>query len=544
VRDETEAMTPRGDLEWVSIPRLVDASSEAFGDADAIIDGDVRLTFRELAVEMRHSARAAIAAGLAPGDRAAIWAENRVEWVVAALGVQAAGGVIVPVSTRFKGDEAAWVLRRSGARLLFTVGEFLGVDYVAMLRGSGEAVPDLEEIIVLGGGPADTTSWPEHLARGDRVPAADAEARLLAVQSDDVADILFTSGTTGRPKGAMTTHGQNLRVFEVYTRALGLRAGDRYLVVNPFFHSFGYKAGWLSSIMRGATVYPWPVFDVDAVLDVIERERISVLPGPPTLLQEVLDAPSRDDHDLSSLRLTITGSASVPVSLIRRLRAEMSFETVLTGYGLTETSAVVSVSRHDDDPERTAAWAGQPVADTEVKVVDDEGRDVPTGEQGELLVRGYNVMHGYWDDPAGTAATIDGDGWLHTGDIGIVDEQGYVKVTDRKKDMFIVGGFNAYPAEIESLLLTNPDVAQVAVVGAPDDQLGEVGVAFVVPIPGAAPRPDDIVAWSREHMANFKVPRAVEIVEALPLNASGKVVKDPLRERAAALRQEIAQLAP
>ncbi len=355
--------------------------------------------------------------------------------------------------------------------------------------------------------PADTTSWPEHLARGDRIPPEDAEARLLAVGPDDVADILFTSGTTGRPKGAMTTHGQNLRVFEVYTRALGLRAGDRYLVVNPFFHSFGYKAGWLSSIMRGATVYPWPVFDVDAVLDVIERERISVLPGPPTLLQEVLDAPSRDDHDLSSLRLTITGSASVPVSLIRRLRAEMSFETVLTGYGLTETSAVVSVSRHDDDPERTAAWAGKPVADTEVKVVDDDGREVPTGEQGELLVRGYNVMHGYWDDPAGTAATIDGDGWLHTGDIGIVDDQGYVKVTDRKKDMFIVGGFNAYPAEIESLLLTNPDVAQVAVVGAPDDRLGEVGVAFVVPIPGAAPRPDDIVAWSREHMANFKVPR-------------------------------------
>ena len=313
MRDDTEATTPRGDLEWVSIPRLVDASSEAFGDADAIIDGDVRLTFRELAVEMRRSARAAIAAGLAPGDRAAIWAENRVEWVVAALGVQAAGGVIVPVSTRFKGDEAAWVLRRSGARLLFTVGEFLGVDYVAMLRSSAEAVPDLQEIVVLGDGPADTrrgrSTWP--VATGSR--RRTAEARLLAVGPDDVADILFTSGTTGRPKGAMTTHGQNLRVFEVYTRALGLRAGDRYLVVNPFFHSFGYKAGWLSSIIRGATVYPWPVFDVDAVLDVIERERISVLPGPPTLLQEVLDAPSRDDHDLSSLRLTITGSASVPV---------------------------------------------------------------------------------------------------------------------------------------------------------------------------------------------------------------------------------------
>ncbi len=533
--DDAAHSTGRGDLDWSSIPRLVDASAVSFGDAPAIVDGPTRLTFVDVAAAMRRAARAFLAIGIEPGDRVGIWAPNRADWIVAALGVQAAGGIIVPISTRFKGDETAWVLGRSGARALVTVGDFLGADYPAMLRRAEQVLPALEHVVVLDDVASDgATPWSEHLARAEEVAAETAKARLAAVGPDDVADILFTSGTTGRPKGAMTTHGQNLRVFDVYTRALGLRAGDRYLVVNPFFHSFGYKAGWLSAIMRGATVYPLAVFDLDTVLDTVERERITVLPGPPTLLQDVLDAPDRDARDLSSLRLTITGSASVPASLIRRLRDEMSFDTVLTGYGLTETSAVVSVSRHDDDPETAAEWAGQAVADTEVRAVDDDGQAVPVGEPGEILVRGYNVMRGYWDDPDATAATIDADGWLHTGDIGVIDERGYVKVTDRKKDMFIVGGFNAYPAEIESRLLGHPGIGPVAVVATTDDRLGEVGVAFVVPARGASVDPAEVVAWSREHMANFKVPRRVEVVDELPLNASGKVLKYELRARVAA----------
>jgi acyl-CoA synthetase (AMP-forming)/AMP-acid ligase II len=340
----------------------------------------------------------------------------------------------------------------------------------------------------------------------------------------------------------MTTHGQNLRVFEVYTAALGLRAGDRYLIVNPFFHSFGYKAGWLSSIMRGATILPHAVFDVPTVLERVERERVTVLPGPPTLLQGILDHPDRERYDLSSLRLTITGSASVPVELIKRLQAETTFETILTGYGLTETSAVVSVCSHDDDPETIANWSGRAIPDIEVKVVDDDGHELPRGEAGEVWVRGYNVTPGYWEEPEQTAATIDADGWLHTGDIGIMNDRDYVRITDRKKDMFIVGGFNAYPAEIENMLLGFEKIAQAAVVGIPDDRLGEVGMAFVVPRAGAELTPDEVVAWSREHMANFKVPRAVEIVDAFPLNASGKVLKYELRERGAASRA--GQVAP
>ena len=487
----------RGDLEWVSTPRLVESAAERFPEVQALVDGDLALTYAELPAAMYRSARAAIAAGLQPGDRAAIWAPNSAAWVLAALGIQAAGGVLVPVNTRFKGDEAAWVLGKSGARLLFTVNGFLGTDYVALLRGAGADLPALETIVVLDGEPPDATvSWDEYLERGDAVPAANAEARVAAITGDDLADILFTSGTTGRPKGAMTTHGQNLRVFEVYTAALGLREGDRYLIVNPFFHSFGYKAGWLSSIMRGATILPQPVFDVPEVLDRVERERVTVLPGPPTLLQGILDHPDRDRYDLSSLRLTITGSASVPVELIKRLQAETTFETILTGYGLTETSAVVSVCSHDDDPETIAYWSGRAIPDIEVRVVDDDGREVPRGEAGEVLVRGYNVTPGYWEEPEQTAATIDAEGWLHTGDVGIMNDRDYVKITDRKKDMFIVGGFNAYPAEIENMLLGFDKVAQVAVVGIPDDRLGEVGAAYVISRPGVALSAEEVVAWS------------------------------------------------
>jgi acyl-CoA synthetase (AMP-forming)/AMP-acid ligase II len=523
----------RGDLEWGTMPGLVESAVARFGDLEALVDGGSRLTFAELGAAARDSARAAIAAGLQHGDRAAIWAPNSAEWVIAALGVQVAGGIVVPVNTRFRGSEAAWVIRKSGARLLFTVDGFLDTHYVQMLRATDPDLIAPDRIVVLQGvAPAGTVPWSEYLAHGASVSREDADARAAAVTSDDVADILFTSGTTGQPKGAMASHGQNLRVFEVYTAALGLRAGDRYLIVNPFFHSFGYKAGWLSCIMRGATILPHPVFDVPAVLERVEQERITVLPGPPTLLQGILDHPDRDRYDLSSLRLTITGAASVPVELIRRLQQETAFETILTGYGLTETSAVVAVCDKDDDPETIANWCGRALPDTEVEIVDDEGTRLPVGEAGEVVVRGYNVTAGYWDEPEETAATIDSEGWLHTGDIGVMDARGYLKITDRKKDMYIVGGFNAYPAEIENILSDDTRIGQVAVIGVPDERLGEVGMAFVVPRPGAELTPELVIAWSRENMANFKVPRHVEIVDALPLNASGKVMKFELRARA------------
>ncbi len=521
----------------MSIPGLVRRAAREFGDAEALVDDDgaVRMTFRDLEALMVRSTRAAMAAGLQPGDRAAVWAPNVHQWIGAALGILGAGGVLVPINTRFKGPEAAYVLGKARARLLFTVTDFLDTDYVALLRHAEADLPDLTQTIVLrGDAPAGTVSHLEFLAAGESVSDADANARIDAVHSDDLSDLIFTSGTTGRPKGVMVTHGQSLRVYEAWTDVIGLREGDRYLIVNPFFHTFGYKAGWMSCILRGATIVPFAVFDLPRVLEMVAKERISVLPGPPTLLQGVLDYPDREKFDLSTLRLTVTGAAAVPVTLIERLRDEMSFETIITGYGLTETTGTTAMCRHDDDPETIANWSGRAIPDTELRVVDDDGNEVERGQPGEVVTRGYHVMRGYFEEPEETKATIDPDGWLHTGDIGVMDERGYIRITDRKKDMFIVGGFNAYPAEIENLLLRNEALAQVAVIGVPDERMGEVGMAYVVPRPGATVEPDELIAWARDQMANYKVPRRVEVVDELPLNASGKVLKFELRARAAA----------
>ncbi|MHB8466342.1 MAG: FadD3 family acyl-CoA ligase [Acidimicrobiales bacterium] len=524
----------RADLEWKSIPGLVQGAAARFGDAEAIVDGALRLGFAGLADTAEASTRAAMAAGIEPGDRAAIWAPNIHEWIIAALGVHGAGGVLVPLNTRFKGGEAADIIGRSGARMLFCVNGFLGNDYPALLRAAAPT-PALERIVVLRGDrAADTQSWAEYLGGATAVTPGAAQQRAASVGPDDLSDIIFTSGTTGRPKGAMCTHGQALRVYDTWSEIVGLRAGDRYLVINPFFHTFGYKAGWVACLLRGVTIIPQAVFDVSEAMARIAEERVTVLPGPPTLFQSILDHPERATHDLSSLRLAVTGAAVVPVELIKRMRAELDFGTVITGYGLTESTGTVTMCRPDDDAETIANTSGRAIPDTEVRVVGDDGAPLPAGQPGEVVTRGYHVMKGYLDDEDATREALDAEGWLHTGDVGILDERGYLKITDRKKDLFIVGGFNAYPAEIEGILLRHPAISQVAVIGVPDDRMGEVGMAYVVLRPGQVAGADELISWAREEMANYKVPRRVEIVEALPLNASGKVLKTVLREAAVA----------
>ena len=515
-----------------TIPRLVQDSAQRFGETIAVEDGGRVLSFAELGEEAIRATRAFIAAGVEPGDRVGIWAQNCLEWVLAAIGLQSAGAVLVPLNTRFKGSEAAYILNKSRTRLAFTVDEFLGASYVAMLEAA--ELPHLEGIVTLKGETANTRSWEDFLAGGDAVDATQARERLAAVGPDDLSDILFTSGTTGKPKGVMCTHQQVLRGFEAWTEVIGLREGDRYLIVNPFFHAFGYKAGWLACIMRGSTMLPHPVFDVPEVLRRVSADRISMLPGPPALLQSILMHPERGDYDLSHLRLCVTGAAAIPVELVHRMHDDLGFETVITGYGLTESCGIATMCRDGDDATTIATTSGRAIPDVEVLCVDSEGNEVPRGESGEVVVRGYNVMLGYFEDEAQTRETIDAEGWLHTGDIGVMDERGNLQITDRLKDMFIMGGFNCYPAEIEGLLFEHPQVAQVAVIGVPDERMGEVGMAFVVAEPGTQPSPDDLIAWSREHMANYKVPRRVEVVDELPLNASGKVQKFVLREKALA----------
>ena len=535
------------DLERQTIPHLVLAAARRWGDLVAVEDnatGDL-IAYRQLAEDMTLASRAFIAAGVGKGDRVALWAPNSYRWIAAALGLQAAGAVLVTLNTRLKGAEAGYILDKSGARVLLTVSGFLGTDYPGLLTdtlGAGNdgrpvaGLPDLERIVLLGGQAGkEADTWEQFLEGAQEVDEAAAAARLAELDEDDLSDLLFTSGTTGKPKGVMTAHGQNLAAFESWSEVVGLREGDRYLVVNPFFHSFGYKAGWLASFMRGATVLPEAVFDVDRVLERIERDRVSMLPGPPTLYQGLLSHPGLAQHDLSSLRLAVTGAAVIPVELVERMRDELGFDTVITGYGLTETCGIVTMCRFDDDPETIATTSGRAIPGVDVMCVGRMGDELPRGEPGEVVVRGYNVMRGYFDDPAATDETI-ANGWLHTGDVGVMDERGYLKITDRMKDMFIMGGFNCYPAEIENLMATNADLAQVAVVGVPDERMGEVGVAFVVLAEGSDLAADGVVAWCRENMANYKVPRRVELVDELPMNASGKVVKYKLRERIAGLR--------
>ncbi len=531
-----------------TIPELVRSAAREFGAREAVVDENVRFDFAELGERVSEAARAAISAGLTVGDRVAIWAPNCWEWIVAALGVVSTGCVLVPINTRFKGREAGYVLERSGARMLFTVRGFLGFDYPAMLREAlgpitngrpVEQLPALERIVLLRGDPVrGAEPLGAFLHDAEHAIEEEEALRRQALGPENLSDIIFTSGTTGKPKGVMTSHAQTLRVFQTWSRAVGLREGDRYLIVNPFFHTFGYRAGILACLMRGATIIPHAVFDAPSVMARIAAERVTALPGPPTLYQSILNHPDRASFDLSSLRLAVTGAAAVPVALIEAMRSELGFETVLTAYGLTESTGTATMCRPTDDAETIANTSGCAIPDTEVRVVDDAGREVPRGEPGEVVIRGYNVMKGYFEDPEQTAETIDADGWLHTGDVGVMDEREYLRITDRKKDMFIVGGFNAYPAEIEGELIRHPAVAQAAVVGAPDERLGEVGVAFVVPRAGERVDPDEVIAWAREQMANYKVPRRVEVVDALPVNASGKVLKFELRERAAKMLAE------
>jgi len=496
------------------IPQILFEQATRRPDALAIQDGDWRLSYEELAALVKQAAGVMHDMGFGHGDKFGIWAPNCAEWIIAALAGQMLGGVMVTLNTRYKGTEAADILRRSHCKFLFTVKGFLGHDYPVMLEG--QDLPDLQEIVVMRE-EAGRGAFEAFLSRtGDN----NVENR---VSDSDISDIIFTSGTTGAPKGAMTTHGQNVQVFESFTDAIGMTENDRYLVVNPFFHSFGYKAGWLSCLIKGAAIFPLAVFDPKDVLQRIERDKITVMPGAPTIFQTLLAHPDLAKHDISSLRVATTGATTIPVDLIRAMHEDLGIDDVFSAYGLTESTGVVSLCKKGDDFETIATTCGRPMPGTELRLVDDEGKDVGAGEEGEIWVRGFNVMQGYLDMPEATAETITPEGWLKTGDIGMQDAQGYIKITDRKKDMVIVGGFNVYPAEIEKALLQHPNIADAAVTGAADERLGEVTHAHIV-VAGELSK-DELIAWCRENMANYKVPRGVSFHEALPRNASGKVMK-------------------
>src|SRR4051795_10071786 len=400
-----------------TIPQVLDRIADEFSEHDALVTPDRQLTFAQLRDEVRRAAAAMIDLGVNAGDRVAIWSPNTWHWVVACLATTYAGAVLVPLNTRYTASEATDIVARTGAPLLFASGEFLGADKAASL--DRDTVPELRHIVRV---PVekDDGSWDEFIAGGTDLDAVGARA--AAVTPDDVSDILFTSGTTGRSKGALCAHRQSLAGSAAWAACGQITSEDRYLCINPFFHNFGYKAGILACLQTGATLIPQLTFDPLRALQAIEQHRITVLPGPPTIYQTLLDHPARGDYDLSSLRFAVTGAATVPVVLVERMQSELDIDIVLTAYGLTEANGMGTMCRAEDDAVTVATTCGRPFADFELRI---------GPETGEVLLRGPNVMLGYLDDPDATTAAIDSDGWLHTGDIGTIDDAGNLRITDR-----------------------------------------------------------------------------------------------------------------
>jgi len=515
-------MTTEAMGEWPeAIPFAARQAASRWPERIALVEEGRSWTFAGLWADARAAASTVLRLGVGNGDRVGIWTPNGRAWIVAALGAQIAGASIVPLNTRFRGQEAGDILRRSHARLLFAPRRFLGTDYEALI--ANEDLPHLIEVI-----PSDG-DFDAFLAGGGGAGDPAVDEALAMLTGEHISDIIFTSGTTGRPKGALTTNRQTMQTFGDWATRVDLREGDVYLIVSPFFHTFGYKAGWVNCLTRGATIVPMGVFDGDEMVRQIETRRVSFLSGPPTIYYTLLQAISGEaSHDLSSLRVMVTGSAPVAPSLVERIRTETGLSNIVNGYGMTECG-VICMTRQGDSAETIANRCGYPMPGLEVRCVDEESHDVPTGQAGEFWVRGHSVMQGYLDDPAATAEAIDPDGWLHTGDIGIIDEKGYLAITDRKKDMYICGGFNCYPAEIEKMLASHPAVHMAAVIGVPDERMGEVGKAFIVLRPGRTLDEPALIAWAREAMANYKVPRRIAFVPELPLNASGKVLRPALQ---------------
>ena len=510
-------------FEAQSLPELISLASLFYGSKCAIQDNDVSLTYIELEEMSIQSAESLLALGVEEGDRVCIWAPNSAEWIISAIAIQMVKAILVPINTRFKGAEASYILNKTGAKVLFTVKDFLGVNYSLMIKE--EQTPALQDLIFLDIKEGND-SWNEF------IQLSPSKYKYLdqTYDSNSVADIIFTSGTTGKPKGVMVTQKQNLKVYENWSRHVGLNEDDRYLIVNPFFHTFGYKAGWLACIMRGAVILPHQVFEPQSVLHRIEKDKVSVMPGPPTLYQSIMDVENFNSFNISSLRLAVTGAATIPIQLIYDMREIMHIDTVLTAYGLTESTGTVTMCNPGDAPELIANTSGTPIDGIEVKCIAQDGTIASSGEPGDIYVKGYNVMLGYYEEPKQTEEAISDDGWLHTGDIGVINSQGYLSITDRSKDMFTVGGFNTYPAEIENILASHTHISSSAVIGISDKRLGEVAKAFVVLKERCFIEEHDLIKWCRNNMANYKVPREISFVSDLPLNASGKVMKYKLRE--------------
>jgi len=513
-------------LRGETVGALLRRAAGRWPDGEALVAPaqGVRLSYRELEAAAERCARALLASGVQPGDRVGIWAPNVAEWVVVQYAAALAGAILVNVNPSYRQHELEHALRHAGCTVLVHAREFRGVDYEEALDASD--LPQLRERVLLG------RDWDAFLARADGVDPAALAAREATLGCDDACDIQYTSGTTGRPKGATLSHHNVVNNAWFVGRALGYGPDDRVCLPVPFYHCFGMVMGNLAAACHGACiVVPAEAFDADATLAAVEAERCTSLYGVPTMFIGLLEHPTSRTRELGSLRTGIMAGSPCPVEVMRRVRAELGVDEVTICYGMTETSPVSTQTARDDSVERRVTTVGRVHPHVEIKVVDPAtGRTAPRGQPGELCTRGYSVMLGYWDDEAATDAAVDAARWMHTGDLAAMDDDGYVRIVGRIKDLIIRGGENISPREIEEVLLEHAEVADAQVFGVPDERLGEVVAAWVVAREGATLDPDELRAHVAARLARFKVPRHVRLVDGFPLTVTGKVQKFRMRE--------------
>ncbi|MFD5919976.1 AMP-binding protein [Kitasatospora sp. NPDC058201] len=518
-----------------TIGAALDLAVRAFPEREALVDvpGGRRWTYRELSAEVDRVALGLVGLGVTAGDRVGIWAPNCAEWVFVQYATARIGAVLVTVNPGYRVHEVEYVLRQSGIRTVVAAPRFKTSDYAAMLAEAGPRCPELRDVLLIG-----SADWDELSAAGGRGDRARLSAIGAELGPHDPINIQYTSGTTGFPKGATLSHHNILNNGYFVGEACGYSEADRICVPVPFYHCFGMVMANLAALSHGScVVIPAPAFDAAATLRAVAAERCTSLYGVPTMFIAELGEPGFDDHDLSSLRTGIMAGSPCPTEVMKQVVDRMGMRDVSICYGMTETSPVSTQTRAEDPLERRVSTVGRVGPHLEVKVVDpDTGTTVLRGTPGELCTRGYSVMLGYWEEPDRTAEAIDADGWMHTGDLAAMDEEGYLTVTGRLKDMVIRGGENIYPREVEEFLHTHPDILDVQVIGVPDARYGEELMAWVRPRPGAPELTAEVLReYCADRIAHYKVPRYVHLVDEFPMTVTGKVRKVEMREQAVGL---------
>jgi fatty-acyl-CoA synthase len=498
-------------------------------DAEALVSvhQGVRYTYAELNDAVDRLARGMLAAGIRRGDRVGVWSPNRSEWPLVQFATAKVGVILVNINPSYRRSELEYVLGQSGCRWLIAAQTCRGSDYVAMVQSIRDSLPSLERTIFF-----DTAEWAQLLEGG----AAEAllRSRLAELDFDDPINIQYTSGTTGFPKGATLSHHNILNNGYFSSSLLGYTEADRVCIPVPLYHCFGMVLGNLGCVAHGACmVYPAETFDPEATLHACAQEHATSLYGVPTMFIAELEHPRFREFDLSALRTGIMAGSPCPIEVMKRVSADMGIDEMGIAFGMTETSPASTQVRRDDTLEHRCGTVGEAMPHTEIKIVDPvAGRTQPRGEPGEFLARGYLVMRGYWNDPERTAEAIDAQRWMHTGDLATMDDDGHVRIVGRIKDMIIRGGENVYPREIEEFLYTHPEIADVQVIGVPDERYGEELMALVVVREGGVLTEDGVRDFCRDRIAHFKIPRYVKLVSSFPMTVTGKVQKFKLREAA------------